>query len=258
MTDYCSSLRRLREEAPLIHCISNIVSANDCANLLLAVGASPMMAMEEIEMPDIARISSAVVLNTGTPDKARFRLCATRGALANQLNQPVILDPVGVGASRWRLQGIREILGHVHPDILRVNLSEARALLGRSGTEHGVDSSADASTQEAQDIARQLARALGSTVLISGKCDWISDGQRTIRLDGGSDLVASVTGSGCMLSALCGAFAAVEINGFCAACAAAQFWKDCASDAERSASQLGIGHFHMALMDAAWLRARRA
>lgn len=258
MSDYRPNLRRLREKAPLIHCISNIVSANDCANLLLAVGASPMMAMEAVEMPDIARISAATVLNTGTPDKARFDLCATRGALANQLNQPVILDPVGVGASRWRLAGVREMLGHMHPDIVRVNLSEARALLGLSGTERGVDSSGEAATQEAQRSAGQLARALGCTVLISGKRDWVSDGRRSACLDGGSGLVASVTGSGCMLSALCGAFAAVEPDGFCAACAAAQFWKDCACDAEQSAAGQGLGHFHMALLDAAGLRARRA
>lgn len=256
MTDIRCTLDRIRAKAPLIHCISNIVSANDCANLLLAIGASPMMAMAEAEMPDIARISSAAVLNTGTPDAQRFLLCTLRGKLAMQHNQPIVLDPVGVGASRWRLEGIREMLRQVRPSIIRVNLSEARALLGLAEEERGVDSSAQASTDEAQQCAARLARRAGCTVLISGRQDWVSDGQRFSGIEGGSPWISAITGSGCMLSALCGAFAAVEPDAYCAAVQAAQFWKDCAADAQISAAGLGMGHFHMALMDAAWKRAQ--
>ncbi len=254
MITYRSALKRIREQIPLIHCISNIVTANDCANLLLAIGASPMMAMAEAEMADIARISSAAVLNTGTPDAARFSLCAQRGKLAVEMNQPVILDPVGIGASRWRLAGIQEMLRNMRPSILRVILSEARALLGLVETERGVDSAASASSNEALDCAANLARQMGCTVLISGRRDLVSDGARVTQLEGGSELISAVTGSGCMLSALCGAFSAVEPDAYAAAVQAARFWKDCAADAEQSAAKLGIGHFHMALMDAAWLR----
>ncbi len=252
MSELRDALRRIRENRPLVHCVSNIVAANDCANLLLAIGASPMMAQAAEEMADIAAISSACVLNTGTPDAGRFELCAVRGGIANELHQPCVLDPVGAGASRWRLAGIRSMLLRFTPTILRVNLSEAQALLGEASNERGVDSGASASEAWRADIARALARKLGSTVLLSGSADFISDDEQTRRVAGGSDRISQITGSGCMLSALCGAFAAVEPNPLEAAAQAASFWKRCAERAEAEASGRGPGSFRAALIDAAW------
>ena len=134
-----NALEQIQGVHPLLHCISNIVTANDCANLALAIGASPIMAQEPQEMPQIAALAKAVILNTGTPDEAKFQAAAIAGKTANQLHIPVILDPVGIGASTWRLNHIHDLLSQVHPDILRVNLGEAKALLGQTGTEHGVD-----------------------------------------------------------------------------------------------------------------------
>lgn len=248
---YRDALKKIRERRPLVHCISNIVSANDCANLLLSVGASPMMAQAEEEMAEIAAISSAAVLNTGTPDAARFRLCALRGALAAQRQTPVILDPVGAGASKWRLEQLEALLSHFRPAIVRVNLSEALALLGREGRERGVDSAADLGAQ-AGACAQALARKLGAVVLLSGDTDRVSDGARECEVSGGSAMMTAVTGSGCMLSALCGAFAAVEPDALRAAVMAARFWKDCAARAEAQAAGRGPGSFHIALMDAAY------
>lgn len=250
MTNTTEALRRIRKEKPLVHCISNIVTANDCANLLLAVGASPMMAQCEREMADIAAISSAAVLNLGTPGAGRFELCATRGELAQKCGHPSILDPVGAGASGWRLAGIRAALERFTPTIVRVNLSEARALLGRTGDERGVDSAATGSDGERAACADALAQKLRATVLLSGETDIIADGTHIARVSGGSAMTAMVTGSGCMLSALCGAFAAVEPDAFQAACMAAGFWKSCATSAEREAR--GPGSFHIALIDAAY------
>ena len=246
---YDAALKEIRARKPLVHCISNIVTANDCANLLLAVGASPMMALAEEEMADIAALSAAAVLNTGTPDAARFRACGLRGELAARLHQPIILDPVGVGASRWRLRETRAMLERFRPTIVRANLSEARALLGLEGREHGVDSGFDGG--DAQSCAEALARKLGATVLLSGEADIVTDGARCERITGGSRLTAAVTGSGCMLSALCGAFAAVEADPFRAAALAAAFWKDCAAQAERRAGGAGVLTFRTALIDAA-------
>ena len=133
-------LAAIRAQHPLLHCISNIVSANDCANLALAIGASPIMAQAPQEMADIAALAGAVVLNTGTPDEAKFTAARTAGATANRRSIPVVLDPVGVGASPWRLANIQSLLQQVQPAIVRVNAGEAAALLGLGGSEHGVDS----------------------------------------------------------------------------------------------------------------------
>lgn len=252
MNNYTRPLWRIRREKPLVHCISNIVTANDCANLLLAVGASPMMAQAETEMADIAAISSAAVLNLGTPDERRFELCALRGLLANQNGHPVILDPVGAGASGWRLEGAQRALASFAPSIVRVNLSEARALLGETGRERGVDSAAGGSNDERAACAEALARKLRATVLLSGEADFVSDGVRSKCIEGGSAMTAMVTGSGCMLSALCGAFASVEPDAFAAAASASEFWKACASQAEKNACGRGPGSFRSALIDAAY------
>ena len=155
-----NALEQIQGVHPLLHCISNIVTANDCANLALAIGASPIMAQEPQEMPQIAALAKAVILNTGTPDKAKFQAAAIAGKTANQLHIPVILDPVGIGASTWRLNHIHDLLSQVHPDILRVNLGEAKALLGQTGTEHGVDSLESLSNSIAPKIITFAARNL--------------------------------------------------------------------------------------------------
>ena len=129
----------LRARRPLVHCISNIVSANDCANLALAAGAGPIMAQAPQEMAQISAAAAAVVLNTGTPDEEKFSACLAAGRAANAAGRPVVLDPVGVGASEWRLAHIRALLEEVRPAIVRVNYSEAAALLGQTAAEHGVD-----------------------------------------------------------------------------------------------------------------------
>ena len=145
-----TQLEEVRRRRPLIHCVSNIVTANDCANLALAVGASPMMAQAPEEMEAISSISGATVLNTGTPDAEKFRACRICAASAHH---PVVLDPVGVGASPWRLGQVRDLLDGFTPAILRVNLGEAQALLGTDGREQGVDSPLPAS----QDVRRDTA-----------------------------------------------------------------------------------------------------
>jgi hydroxyethylthiazole kinase len=239
----------LRRRRPLLHCVSNLVSANDCANLALAVGASPMMAQAPEEMRDITAASAATVLNTGTPDREKFEVCLLCGAAARALDRPVVLDPVGVGASPWRLRWVRELLHGFHPDILRVNLGEARALLQIGSGEQGVDSPVPAGRAERLACAKRLAEKLGTAVLLSGEEDVVTDGVRSCAVTGGSPLMARVTGTGCMLSVLCGAFAAVEKDACAAAALAAVFWKLCAAEAARSAA--GPGSFRPELFDAA-------
>ena len=226
-------LAAIRAQHPLLHCISNIVSANDCANLALAIGASPIMAQAPQEMADIAALASAV---------------RTAGATANRRSIPVVLDPVGVGASPWRLANIQSLLQQVQPAIVRVNAGEAAALLGLGGSEHGVDSLT--APKAPAGLAAALAQKLGCVVLLSGTEDLIADGQQLCTVRGGSDRMRTVTGAGCMLSVLCGAFAAVQPgDAFTAAVQAARFWKACAEQAEDHAA--GAGSFRVALFDAA-------
>lgn len=252
MPDYtvCAAVRAKR---PLVHCISNIVTANDCANLLLAAGASPMMAEAPEEMAEITRLADATVLNTGTPSAGKYaaaRICLEE---SNRLGKPVVLDPVGIGASAWRLRWADELLAAFHPEILRVNFGEARALAHGAAEESGVDSLAQASTMARLALARRLARQAGSVVLLSGPEDIVTNGLDAFCICGGSARTAQVTGAGCMLSVLCGAFAAVEPNPLQAAALAAAFWKVCSQRAERAAQGRGTFTFRAELLDAASL-----
>lgn len=245
-------LAAVREKRPLVHCISNIVTANDCANILYAVGASPMMAEACEEMPEISALADAAALNLGTPSRRKYeaaRICLEE---SNRLGKPVVLDPVGVGASAWRLENAARLLAAGRPDILRVNLAEAEALLGLGRAEQGVDSPGRTGREGRERAAAALAARLGCAVLLTGEADAAAapDG-RLERIEGGSRLTPLVTGSGCMLSALCGAFAAVTDDMFAAAVAAARFWKRCSARAEALCGRRGSGSFRAALMDAA-------
>lgn len=249
MPDF-SILDRVAQTRPLIHCISNIVSANDCANLVLAVGASPIMAQAPEEMDTITAASAATVLNTGTPDRARFDACLLCAKACAAAKQPVVLDPVGVGGNPWRLERVEEIIRLFPPAILRVNLGEAQALLHQASREVGVDSPLPAAAEDRLAAAVGLARQRRSVVLLSGPEDLVTDGVTAWRVAGGSDLMSRVTGTGCMLSVLCGAFAAVS-DPLTAAVTAAAFWKVCSQEAETAAAGRGPGSFHTALLDAA-------
>ncbi len=238
----------VRRRRPLVHCVSNLVSAGDCANLALALGASPIMAQAPEEMEAIAAVSDAAVLNTGTPDREKFRACLLRGQAAQRLGQPVILDPVGVGASPWRLERMEALLERFTPALLRVNLGEAQALLRLESQERGVDSPAGTLARRAE-LARRLARERGTAVLLTGPEDMASDGEALWTVSGGSARMTEITGAGCMLSVLCGVFAAVAPDILTAAVTAAAFWKACALRAEERAE--GPGSFRAALLDAA-------
>ena len=250
MTDF-TPLDSVRRRRPLIHCVSNSVSLNDCANLVLAVGASPIMAHAPQEVADVTAASDATVLNTGTPDEARFETCRLCGQEAARLGRPVVLDPVGVGAGSWRLERVLTLLERFPVSILRVNLGEARALVGEAGGEQGVDSPAPASREERSAAALALARRHRAAVLLTGPEDLVTDGKTLWRVSGGSGQTTSVTGTGCMLSVLCGVFSAVEPEPLSAALLASAFWKTCARRAEERAGGRGPGSFRTALLDAA-------
>lgn len=250
------ALRQLRSAAPLVHVMTNTISQNDCANLLLAAGARPIMAEAQEEVQEIAGSCAALVLNCGIPSKAKFRAMLLAGQAANQAGAPVVLDPVGIGASAFRQEQIRHLLGALHFRVIRGNSAEIAALAGQPCGFTGVDGAAGRSSPEKCLLAVQVAARYGAIVLQSGAQDVIVDATRMRIVSGGHPAIAKVTGAGCMLSALTGAFLAIAPeNPMLAALAAAQFWKCCAAWAADRMQQRGegTGSLRAYLIDAASL-----
>lgn len=244
------ALEALQKSAPLVHVITNTLSQNDCANLLLAVGAHPIMAEAEEEAAEIAASCKALVLNTGIPSAAKFRAMLLAGQAANRAGIPVLLDPVGIGASAFRREQIGRLMDAVSFAVIRGNSAEIAVLAGDSQAFSGVDSAADGDAQP----ARLAAQRFGAVILQSGAADFITDGQRDRKIQGGHAAMAKITGAGCMLSALTGAFlAANPAHPLEVAAAAAAFWKKCAelAAARMGAHGAGTGSLHCYLFDAA-------
>lgn len=246
-------LDRLQRRRPLVHCITNYVTANDCANILLAIGASPIMADDPEETEEIAAAASALVLNMGTPSRRKLEAMIRAGRRANEKGIPVILDPVGAGASRLRREMAESLIREVRVDILRGNVSEVSFAAGLASREKGVDVSEADRGIDRTEAALAAARRLGCTVAVTGEVDVVTDGRRTVRIRGGSSMMARVTGTGCMTSALAGAFAgagAERGDAFPAAVAALASMGIAGETAFEKAGHLGCGSFHIALLDA--------
>lgn len=213
----------VHQEKPLVQCITNFVTVNDCANILLAAGGSPTMASHPLEVEEGVRNVRALVCNLGAIDRVDSMILA--GREANRLGKPVILDPVGAGGTRLRREEVRRLLEAVRFAVIRGNASEIRYLAGQGTTGSGVDVSlADEISEEnlsaAVALAAELAGKLGTVIAVSGRLDVISDGKRTCVLRNGCATMARITGSGCMLTALMGAYCGANEDRFLAACTA--------------------------------------
>ena len=206
-SDICSALLAIREKAPVVHNITNYVVMNSTANALLAIGASPVMAHAEEEMEEMVGIASALVINIGTLSPAWVRAMHRAAEAARKRRIPIVLDPVGAGATSYRTRTARELVKSVPPDIVRGNASEIMALLDSGTKTKGVDSSA--SSDAALEIGRALHTESGAVVCISGQTDYTIGRAGVIRGLNGHIMMTRVTGLGCTASALCGAFAAV-------------------------------------------------
>ena len=203
-------LREVRDKKPLVHSLTNTVTVNDCANALLAVGASPVMADDIGEAADIAALADAVVINIGTLNARTIQSMLAAGKKAVSLGRPAVLDPVGAGASRLRTETALELIRQIPFSVVRGNVSEIKAVLAGSGTTRGVDADERDLVSDGLDGAVAAARALacrtGAVVAVTGPTDIVSDGTRVFAIHNGHPLLARITGSGCMLSALTGAF----------------------------------------------------
>ncbi len=209
------NLCRVREQSPLVHNITNYVVMNNSANALLAVGASPVMAHAPEEMEDFLKIDSSLVINIGT--LSRYWISSMKDAMryAAEHEIPVVLDPVGAGASCFRTDTVKELIDTAVPAVIRGNGSEIMSLKKASVKTRGVDSLS--CSDEASAAARELASELGCVVCVSGETDYITDGREVLTVNNGSKLMAKVTGMGCTATALTGAFAAVDNNPLTAA-----------------------------------------
>ncbi len=197
-------IQNIRKTNPLVHNITNLVVANDVANTLLAIGASPIMALAVEEVEEVVTLADAVVLNLGTPTLQRIDSLLAAGKKANDLNVPVIFDPVGVGATHFRQTAAQQLLESVDFSVIRGNTAEIASLIGVHRLAKGVD--AAGSDDLPVDIAAQCAREHSCIVAVSGMIDIVSDGHATYSIHNGDSLLGRITGSGCMLSGIIGAF----------------------------------------------------
>jgi hydroxyethylthiazole kinase len=216
------TLAKLRSTKPLVHNITNVVVTNFTANGLLALGASPVMAYAKEEVGDMARIAGALVLNMGTLDEAVVNSMLLAGQSANEHGVPIVFDPVGAGATSYRTETARRIVKELRITVVRGNAAEIANIVGQAWSIKGVDAGGDAG--DAAALAKQAAQELGCVVAITGKDDFVSDGTVTYRISGGTPLLTLVTGTGCLLSSMIGAFLAVESEPVTAAAAALSFY----------------------------------
>ncbi len=241
------SLRRLRETRPLVHQITNYVVMNETANATLAIGALPVMAHAPEEVEEMVGLAGALVLNIGTLSSSWVDSMLTAGRAANARGVPVVLDPVGVGATRYRTETAKRILDEVDVAVLRGNAGEVATLAGVDAEVRGVESIGAAGS--AADVARAAGAALGVVASVTGSVDHVSNGERVVAVENGHPLLGSITGTGCMSSAITGAFLAVRADDPLEAAAEALAAFGVAGENAAPGAK-GPGSFHVNLYDA--------
>lgn len=211
-------ISKVREQVPLVQAITNYVTINDCANILLAYGASPAMVEAYDEAFDFAKISSAIYINLGTLTKEQEMAAVQASLAAKQQNVPVVIDPVGCGAIPRKVQVIKKIREMGRIDVIKGNAGEIKFLAGAQSAARGVDSIDDGDGLLAAAV--RLAKNYNCVVVATGKEDIVTNGQNTAIVQNGVEMLTKITGAGCMLGALCAATVAVETNALVAAIAA--------------------------------------
>ncbi len=219
-------LENVKKKTPLIHNITNYVTVNDCANILLACGGSPIMSDDKEEVAEITSICGGLNINIGTLNKRTVEAMLLAGKKANELNHPVVLDPVGAGASALRTSTAVKLIEAVRFTVIRGNISEIKTLAGTSAATQGVDANvADRVTEEnlesAIAFAKAFAQKTGAVVAITGAIDIVCNGDKAYVIRNGHPMMSSVTGTGCMLSAITAAYVTANPDAVLEAAAAA-------------------------------------
>lgn len=210
-----NNLKIIKEKNSLTHCITNSVTINDCANAVLAIGGSPFMAEDAEELEEVVTIADVLVINIGKLSKNQIKSMKISAKKANETNTPIILDPVGVGVTNLRNKTTVDLIENYEITAIRGNITEIKAIaklmgiLDESNTGKGVDVNVDdiiteKNLKDNADIIKELASKLNTTILASGPIDILTDGETTIAIDNGDDMMPLITGSGCMLSSIVG------------------------------------------------------
>ena len=210
-----ATLKNIREKNALTHCITNSVTINDCANAVLAIGGSPFMAEDAEELEEVVTIADVLVINIGKLSKEQIESMHISSKTANKTNTPIILDPVGVGVTELRNKTTMDLINSYDIAAIRGNITEIKAIaklagvLDESNTAKGVDVNIDDIITEENlkdngELICELASKLNTTILASGPIDILSDGNLTVAIDNGDDMMPLITGSGCMLSSIVG------------------------------------------------------
>ncbi|NLX19746.1 MAG: hydroxyethylthiazole kinase [Desulfobulbus sp.] len=240
------NLRKIRENKPLVHNITNFVVMNITANVLLACGASPVMAHASNEVEEMVGLADSLVLNIGTLTDDWVITMINAGRCASDQRKPIVLDPVGVGTTSLRTNAARAILFQTWISVVRGNATEILALADKGDGSRRLE--AIHSVTDAADDAVRLARELGTTLALTGPTDLVTDGRRTLTVEGGHPFMPYVTGTGCSASALIGAFLSVDSDPVCAAATALAFFGVAGEIAGARAD--GPGTFLPLLLDA--------
>ncbi len=239
-------LERVETVRPVVHNITNYVVMNSTANVLLALGASPIMAHAPEEMQDLASISNSLVVNIGTLSKPWIESINLACRIAVVKNKPFVFDPVGTGATKFRTDTACNIIKFSSPTVIRANASEVLSLSDGADCTRGVDSVH--TVEQAMDSAAKIADSFRTVIACTGKSDLVTDGSRGLLVEGGSPLMSYVTGTGCAASAIVGAFIAVEKDPVYASAAALAFFKVAAEKAAAQATS--PGSFWVRVIDA--------
>lgn len=250
-------LQNVRTQTPLIHNITNYVTVNDCANILLACGGSPIMADDEAEVAEITSICNGLNINIGTLNTRTISSMQIAGKKANELNHPVLLDPVGTGASNLRTETAVNLVKNIKFAVIRGNISEIKTLAYGSGNTRGVDADIKDSVNpdnlvESVAFAKKLAENMNSVIAISGAIDIVADSNTAYVIYNGHKLMGQITGSGCMLSSLTTAYIAANPQNILQAAATAFIVMGVAGEiaASRMSSLDGNSSFRNYLIDA--------
>ncbi|MED4130435.1 hydroxyethylthiazole kinase [Shouchella miscanthi] len=238
----------LRQQNPLIHCMTNIVVTNFTANGLLAIGASPVMAYAKEETHEMAEAADALLLNIGTPSETVIESMIHAGQAANKKGTPVILDPVGAGATSFRNELVARILQHVDITLIRGNAGEIAAILGEVGTVKGVD--AQIKTDPVV-LAKRAAEELNTLIVVTGEQDVVTDGSRTVTIKNGHEWLTRVVGTGCLLGGVLAAYLAINRDDkIKAAAEGLAHYGVAAERAFAKASDRGVASFQLEFLDA--------
>ena len=197
-------INKVKEVNPLVLHYTTEVTINDCANITLAIGASPLMSYSDEEVEEIVSIASAVVINIGTMNSTRLDLFIKAGKAANKYNKPVVLDPVGVFATKTRTDFTNNLLNEIKFDVVKGNIAEIKSIGGLDVRGQGVDSFDDG--EDISEVIKKVAKKLDTIFVAKGKVDFISDGYRVIKINNGTTKLKSITGTGCMTGSLIGSY----------------------------------------------------